>query len=104
MQKPRLQTRGGTRQYVNLGVPDASAAQIFCNLEKAMPRYQGQVDEIVYLYAEDDFAPGQSLGSANEVVAAIQGLVQQASISKVTLVYLPTLYNIVPELTRYKYY
>lgn len=98
----RLQAKDSTRQYINLGVPDASAAQILCTLTEAMSRYRGQVDEIVYLYSEDDFAPGQRLGTANDAVAAIRGLVQKESISKVTLVYLPTLYNIVPELTRYK--
>lgn len=100
----RLQARDVTRQYVNLGVPDASAQQVLCNLTEAASRYRGQVDEIVYLHSEDDFAPTQKFGAANEAMAAIRGLVQKESITKVTLVYLPTLYNIVPELTRYRGY
>ncbi|QIG49586.1 hypothetical protein G5V57_18850 [Nordella sp. HKS 07] len=100
----RLQARDLARQYVNLGIPDASAQQILCNLTEATSRYRGQVDEIVYFFSEDDFAPTERFGSANEAVAAIRELVQKESITKVTLVYLPTLYNIVPELTRYRGY
>lgn len=100
----RLQAGDGTRQYVNLGVPDASAEQILCNLSAAVSRYGGQVDEIVYLYSEDDFAPGRKFGSANEAIAVIGELARKESIAKVSLVYLPTLYNVVPELTRYEGY
>lgn len=100
----RLQAKDGTRQYVNLGVPGASAEQILCNLTRAIARYQGQVEEIVYFYSEDDFAAGQKFGTPEEVVTAIKELVGNGSIAKITVVYAPSLYNTVPELTRYKGY
>lgn len=100
----RLQAKDGTRQYVNLGIPDASAEQILCNLTRATARYQGQVEEIVYLYSEDDFAAGQKFGTPEEVVTAIKELVRNGPAAKVSVVYMPSLYNIVPELTRYRGY
>lgn len=100
----RLQAKDGTRQYVNIGVPGASSEHILCNLAKAASRYQGQVEEVIYLYSEDDFAAGQRFGTPEEVITAVKSLVQSGITTKITVVYLPSLYNIVPELTRYKGY
>jgi hypothetical protein len=100
----RLQTRDGTRQYVNVGVPGASPEQALCNLTKAASRYQGQVEEVIYLYSEDDFAADQKFGTPEAVVTAIRSLLQSEAATKVTVIYVPSLYNIAPELTRYKGY
>jgi hypothetical protein len=100
----RLQAKDSTRQYVNVGVPGASSEQALCNLTKAASRYQGQVEEIVYFYSEDDFADDQRFGTPEAVITAIKSLVQNGAATKVTVVYVPSLYNIVPELTRYRGY
>jgi hypothetical protein len=100
----RLQAKDSTRQYVNVGVPGASSELVLCNLTKAASRYQGQVEEVVYLYSEDDFASDQRFGTPEAVIAAIKSLVQSGAPTKVTVVYVPSLYNIVPELTRYRGY
>lgn len=100
----RLQTKDSTRQYVNVGVPGASSEQALCNLTKATSRYQGQVEEVVYFYSEDDFAADQKFGTPEAVITAIKSLVQNGAATKVTVVYVPSLYNVVPELTRYKGY
>lgn len=100
----RLQAKDSTRQYVNVGVPGASSEQALCNLTKAASRYQGQVEEIVYFYSEDDFATDQKFGTPEAVIAAIKSLVQSGGATKVTVIYVPSLYNIVPELTRYRGY
>jgi hypothetical protein len=100
----RLQTRDGTRQYVNVGVPGASPEQALCNLAKAASRYQGQVEEVIYLYSEDDFAADQKLGTPEAAITAIKSLLQSGAATKVTVIYVPSLYNIAPELTRYKGY
>lgn len=100
----RLQVKDSTRQYINAGAPGASSEQALCNLTKAASRYQGQVEEVIYLHSEDDFAADQRLGTPDAVIAAIKSLVQNGAATKVTMVYVPSLYNIVPELTRYKGY
>lgn len=100
----RLQAKDSTRQYVNVGVPGASSEQALCNLTKAASRYQGQVEEIVYFYSEDDFADDQRFGTPEPVITAIKSLVQNGAATKVTVIYVPSLYNIVPELTRYRGY
>jgi hypothetical protein len=100
----RLQKRDNTRQYVTLAVPDGSAEQVICNLSTAMPRYTGQVDELIYFYSEADLDSGNRLGSPEEVIGALKNLAQNESIGKVTIFYSPLIYSLAPQFTRYKGY
>lgn len=100
----QLQAKDITRQYINVGVPGASSEQALCALTKAVSRYQGQVEEVIYLYSEDDFVAGQRFGTPDAVITEVKSLVQKGTTTKVTVVYVPSLYNIAPELTRFKGY
>ena len=98
----RLQAADSDRQYVNLAIPEDSAEFVVCSLAKAIPHYRGQVDELIYLYSEDNLDSAKKFGTPEEVVAWLKTLAQSESISKVTVVYAPTIYNVAPQLTRSK--
>ncbi|MBK8959752.1 MAG: SGNH/GDSL hydrolase family protein [Proteobacteria bacterium] len=98
----QLQAGDGERQYVNLGVAGADAPDILCALEDAAKRYAGAIDELIYIYCENDLKPGQPLGDPEAVMAALGALVQREKIAKVTVVYAPYIYNVMPALTRFK--
>ena len=100
----RLQKRDNTRQYVTLAVPDGSAEQVICNLTKAVSRYQGQVDELIYFYSEADLDSGDRLGTPEEAIGALKNLVQNEAIGKVTIFYSPLIYSLAPQFTRYRGY
>ena len=98
----RLQAADSDRQYVNLGIPEDSAEAVVCSVTKAIPRYRGQVDELIYLYSEVNLDSAEKYGTPEEVVAWLKTLVQSESIAKVTVIYSPTIYNVAPQLTRSK--
>lgn len=100
----RLQKRDNSRQYITLAVPEGSAEQVVCNLTKAIPRYRGQVDELIYFYSEADLDSGNALGTPEEVIGALKNLAQSESISKVTIFYAPLIYSLAPQFTRYRGY
>jgi hypothetical protein len=100
----RLQKRDNSRQYITLAVPEGSAEQVVCNLTKAIPRYRGQVDELIYFYSEADLDSGNTLGTPEEVIGALKNLAQNESISKVTIFYSPLIYSLAPQFTRYRGY
>jgi hypothetical protein len=100
----RLQKRDNSRQYVTLAVPEGSAEQVICNLTKAIPRYRGQVDELIYFYSEADLDSGDRLGTPEEVISALKNLAQNESIGKVTIFYSPLIYSLAPQFTRYRGY
>jgi hypothetical protein len=100
----RLQKRDNSRQYVTLAVPEGAAEQVVCNLTKAMPRYRGQVDELIYFYSEADLDTGNKLGTPEEVISALKNLAQNESIGKVTIFYSPLIYSLAPQFTRYRGY
>ena len=100
----RLQKRDKTRQYVTLAVPEGSAEQVICNLTTALPRYAGQVDELIYFYSEADLDSGNRMGTPEEVIGALKNLAQNQQIAKVTIFYSPLIYSIAPQFTRYKGY
>jgi hypothetical protein len=100
----RLQKRDNTKQYVTLAVPEGSAEQVICNLTTAMPRYTGQVDQLIYFYSEADLDSGNRLGTPEEVIGALKNLAQNEAIGKVTIFYSPLIYSIAPQFTRYKGY
>ena len=98
----QMQGQDGERQYINLGVAGADAPDILCALEDASKRYAGVIDELIYIYCENDLQPGTRLGTPEEVMTALQALVRREQIAKVTIVYAPYFYNVMPSLTRFK--
>lgn len=98
----RLQALDSERQYINLAVPDAPAEQVICNLTLAVPRYHGEVDELIYVYSEGDLDPSRKYGTPEDVIAWLKNFAQNESLAKVTVIYAPSIYNIVPQYTRYK--
>lgn len=100
----RMQKRDNSRQYITLAVPEGSAEQVVCNLTKAIPRYQGQVDELIYFYSEADLDSGEKLGTPEEVISALKNIAQNYSVGKVTIYYSPLIYSLAPQFTRYKGY
>ena len=98
----RLQAVDGDRQYINLGTPEDSPEFVICTLATAIARYRGQVDELIYIYSEAALDHAQKYGTPEEVVARLKTLVQSESITKVMVIYAPTIYNVAPQLTRSK--
>ncbi len=96
----RLQADDTQRRYVNLGVPGIEAQEIICRLEDAAKRYKGRIDELVYVYCENDFIPDHPYGKPGEVVAWLRDFVQRENIGKVSVVFAPSIYMVAPELTR----
>jgi len=98
----QLQAADAERQYVNLGIGGADAADVFCALEDAVQRHAGSVRELIYIYCENDLQPGTALGTPQAVMAALAALVRREQIDKVTVIYAPYIYNVMPSLTRFK--
>ena len=100
----RLQTRDPSRQYVNIGIGGADADDIACALERAAKRYPGQIRELIYIYCENDFKDDKPMGTPEEVIAGLQQYVKARGIDRVTVLYAPYIYNVVPYLTRFRGY
>ena len=96
----QMQARDSARRYVNLGVPGTSAEEILCRLEAATQRYKGRIDELIYVYCENDFDDKIPYGTPKEVIEALKGIVAREKIGKVTVVFAPYIYMVVPEMTR----
>lgn len=96
-----LQRADASVRYVNLGVNGAAAADIICRLEKAAERYRGAISELIYVYCENDFDPSLPFGRPEEVIARLKDFARTEGIPKVTIVFAPYIYNIVPHLTRF---
>jgi hypothetical protein len=96
----QLQAADPERQYINLGVARAAAKDITCLLDRAAERYRGAIERIVYVFCENDFAPGEPYGRPEELVAWLADFQRQQGVRQVTLVYVPYIYNVVPEVTR----
>ncbi|WP_271201447.1 SGNH/GDSL hydrolase family protein [Methylopila turkensis] len=97
----QLQKRDGARQYVNLGVAGVDAEAILCRLEDAAQRYRDQIDELVYVYCENDFQPKRPYGRPDEVIDRLRQFAAREKIGKVTVVFSPYIYMVAPELTRF---
>ena len=98
----RLQMLDGSRQYVNIGIGGADASDIICALQRAAERYQAQIEELIYIYCENDFKDDKPFGRPREVVEWLQSYVASNGIGKTTVVYAPYIYNIIPNVTRFK--
>ena len=100
----RLQKLDRSRQYVNIGVGGADADDIACALERIAKRYPGQIRELIYIYCENDFKDDKPMGQPVDVISGLQQYAKAQEIDKVTILYAPYIYNIVPYLTRFKGY
>lgn len=96
----QLQARDSTRRYVNVGVPAATAMQIHCRLEEATQRYHGKIDELIYVFCENDLDDDGSYRSPQEAIEALKSIVAREKIRKVTVIFAPYFYMVVPEMTR----
>jgi hypothetical protein len=95
-----LQRRDLHRRYVNLGKGGAEAAEIRCNVELAAERYPSLVQELIYVYCENDFDDDESMGTPESVMTWLRKFVREQEIGRTTIVYAPYIFNVVPELTR----
>jgi hypothetical protein len=100
----QLQARDPARQYINTGINGISPREVICAIERAVDTYDGNVEELIYLYSENDFESGEPLGTPEEVVAWMEGFAREQDLIKVTVVYAPYFYNIMPQLTRFRGY
>jgi len=96
----QLQAQDRARQYVNFGISGAAAADVICALDKAVARYHGQIRELIYVFCENDFSDSKPYGTPPELIAWISQLRQREAIERVVLLYVPYIYNVVPEVTR----
>jgi hypothetical protein len=95
-----LQRRDPHRRYINLGIGGAEAAEIRCNVELAAARYPNRVEELIYVYCENDFDKDESMGTPEAVITWLRQFVGAQAISRTSIVYAPYIFNVVPELTR----
>jgi hypothetical protein len=96
-----LQLADDARQYISVGVPGATPAEILCNLERGGARYRGQVDELIYFYSEGDLNQKKIADTPEQIMARVKAFAGDQSASKVTVIYAPYIYNVVPQFTRY---
>jgi hypothetical protein len=96
-----LQRLDATAQYINLGVNGVDAEDIICRLKTVATRYKGQISDLIYVYCENDFDPEKPFGKPDEVLAWLKEYAARENISKVTIVFAPYIYNIIPNLTRF---
>ena len=95
-----LQRRDPHRRYVNLGTGGADGAEIRCNTELAAARYRQRVQELIYLYCENDFNEDESMGTPEAVMSWLRQFVRSQAITRTSIVYAPYVFNVVPEVTR----
>ena len=96
----QLQKRDPGRQYINLGIGGASAWDVVCSLRDVAEHYAGQLRELIYVYCENDFAEEEPMGSPDEVIAWLRRFAAEQGLQRVTVVYAPYIYNVVPQVTR----
>lgn len=97
----QLQAGDAARQYVSIAVGGADARDVICNLERAAGRYAGAMDELIYVYCENDFNRSLEYGTPEEVVAWLEEFAAAQGIGRVTVLFAPYIYNIVPQYTRF---
>lgn len=98
----QMQARDRGRRYVNLGINAAHAKDVKCALERAAKRYGGRIDELYYFYSENDFIPEEPYGEPEQVIEFLRDYAREQKIGRVTVAYSPLIYNIVPQLTRFR--
>lgn len=97
----QMQRRDVNSQYINLGVNGAPAEEITCRLKSAGRRYNGDIVRIIYVYSENDFDAQRPYGKPKEVIEWLKTFAANQNNAKVTIVFAPYIYNIIPNLTRF---
>lgn len=97
----QLQRERRDVRFVNLGVNGATAQDVVCRLAQAARRYAGRIAGLVYVYCENDFDRALPYGSPEEVVDWLAEFASSNAIARVTVVFAPYVYNIVPSITRF---
>jgi hypothetical protein len=97
----QMQRRDATVQYVNLGVNGVATEDTICRLKSAAIRYKDQIAGLIYVYSENDFDPKEPFGKSEEVLAWLKEYAARENVTKVTIVFAPYIYNIIPNLTRF---
>ena len=96
----QLQVRDPSRQYVSIGIGGADPADILCALKRAGERYRGQIRAVIYPLSENDLADRKPFGRPEELIPALVKFRQEHAIGEFTLVYMPYIYNAMPDVTR----
>lgn len=91
----RLQRADPSRQYVNLGVSDVGTQGILCQLEEAARRYEGAIEELIYVVCDNDYFADE-LGRADVIVDRIAQFRERNKFARVTVVRAPYTYSIPP--------
>ena len=102
----QLQLLDPDRQYISTAVGGADARDVICNLERASKRYAGQIDALIYVYCENDFNRSLEYGEPEDVIDWLNRFAEANDLAtgRVTIVYAPYIYNIVPQFTRFAGY
>lgn len=101
----QLQALDSERQYINLGVSGSNAEEVICRLQAATERrYDGQIDELIYVYCENDLKYKLPYGKPKEAIGWVQDFAERQNIRKVTIVFAPYIYLAAPEVTRFRGY
>jgi hypothetical protein len=58
------------------------------------------VQELIYLYCENDFNEDESMGKPEAVMSWLRQFVRSQAITRTSIVYAPYVFNVVPEVTR----
>ena len=98
----QLQALDSSRQYINTGIAGANAEQVICAIKAAVANYGGRIDELIYIYFENDIQAGEAYGDPEEVVAWLKDFAAEHDVRRVTVVYSPFIYNVIPQLTRFE--
>ena len=96
----QLQAIDMSHQYVNIGVPGTEARNIICVLERAAKRYAGQVREVIYPFSENDLDDSAPYGKPEELIAWLARFGKENGIQRITIIFMPYIYNSVSDLTR----
>jgi hypothetical protein len=100
----QLQARRRDVQHVNIGIGGADGADVVCALERAAQRYAGEIDEIVYVFCENDFDSDKPYTKPEDLIAWLAEFRRRNDIARIVFVYVPYVYNAAPEITRFRGY
>ena len=102
----QLQRLDPERQYISTGVGGAAARDVICNLDRAASRYAGEIDALIYLYSETDFNQSLEFGEPEPVIARLAEFAAANDLEpdRISIVYAPSIYNVVPQFTRFDGY
>ena len=96
-----LQKLDPARRYINLGIAGAEASDVICAIDKEAKSGGGRIVELIYFYCENDFDKDDKFGTPAAVVDWLKAFAAEKQIPKVTILYMPYIYNVVPQFTRF---